>query len=79
MQQFMLFGEGRNGEVHEIKDGAREFRYIPDDTFPRGEILFTINQHRSGNGDIYLVGYHEQEPSIADIEDAIQRFNPTPI
>lgn len=79
MQQCMLFGEGRNGEVFEIEDGARELRHIPDDTFPLGEILFTINQYRSGNGDIYLFGYHEKEPSTTDIEDAILRFNPAPI
>lgn len=79
MQQFMLFGEGLNGEVHEIEDGVREFRRIPDETFPRGGVIFTINQHHSGNGDVYLFGYHGQEPLIADIEQAILLFKPNPI
>ena len=79
MQQVMLFGEGRNGEVYDIEDGRREFRYIPDETFPLGEVLFVVNQYISENGEMYLVGYHWREPLKPDIEEAIQRFNPTPI
>lgn len=79
MQQVMLFGEGRNGEVYDIEDGRREFRYIPDETFPLGEVLFVVNQYISDNGETYLVGYIGREPLMPDVEEAIQQFNPTPI
>jgi len=79
MQQVMLFGEGRNGEVYEIEDGRREIRYIPDETFPLGEISFTVNKYISDNGEMYLIGYHGKEPLMPDVEDAIQRFKPIPI
>lgn len=79
MQQVMLFGEGRNGDVYEIEDGLRVFRFIPDETFPLGEVLFIIDEHRSDNGDMYLVGYHGSEPLTQDVEDAIKQFHPTPI
>ncbi|MEH4798318.1 hypothetical protein PO472_05630 [Atlantibacter hermannii] len=79
MQQVMLFGEGRNGEVYDIEDGRREIRYIPDETFPLGEVIFIINEYLSGNGEKYLIGYLGRKPLMPEVEDAIQRFNPTPI
>lgn len=79
MQHLMLFGEGHNGEVYDVKDGIREIRYIPDVPFPLEAIVFTINHYRSVNGETYLIGYHGEEPLIADIEEAILRFKPTPV
>lgn len=79
MQQVMLFGEGHNGEVYDVKDGIREIRYIPDVPFPLEAIVFTINHYRSVNGETYLIGYHGKKPFIADVEEAIQRFKPTPV
>nr|WP_279116725.1 hypothetical protein [Enterobacter soli] len=79
MRQVMLFGEGRNGEVFDIEEGRHEIRYIPDETFPLGGVVYTIYEHRSDNGKMYLVGYHGFKPSMPDVEDAIQRFQPLPI
>ncbi|WP_212023849.1 hypothetical protein [Citrobacter portucalensis] len=79
MQDVMLFGEGRNGEVYEIEDRRREIRYTPDKTFPLGEVVFIINEYLSDNGEVYLVGHHGREPLMPDVEDAIQRFKPIPI
>ncbi|ENL8725216.1 hypothetical protein AB6I73_000051 [Citrobacter amalonaticus] len=79
MQQVMLFGEGRNGEVREIEDGRRKLRYIPDETFPLGEVVFIIKEYQSDDGEMYLVGYHDREPLMPDVEDAIQRYKPIPI
>ena len=79
MQQVMLFGEGHNGEVYDVKDGIREIRYIPDAPFPLEAIVFTVNHYRSGNGETYLIGYHGEEPLIAEVEEAIQRFKPIPV
>lgn len=79
MQQVMLFGEGRNGEVREIEDGLRKRRYIPDETFPLGEVVFIIKEYQSDDGEMYLVGYHGREPLPPDVEDAIQRYKPIPI
>lgn len=79
MQEVMLFGEGHNGEVYDIEDGRREIRYIPQETFPLGEIVFVVYEYLSGNGNKYLVGYHGDEPLVPDVEDAIHRFEPTPI
>lgn len=79
MQEVMLFGEGRNGEVYEIEDGLRNFRYIPDGTFPLGEVVFIIKEYQSDDGEMYLVGYYGREPLMPDVEDAIQRYKPIPI
>lgn len=79
MQDVMLFGEGRNGEVYKIKDGRREIHYTPDETFPLGEVVFIIKEYQSDDGEMYLVGYHGREPLMPDVEDAIQRYNPIPI
>lgn len=79
MQDVMLFGEGRNGEVYKIKEGRREIRYTPDKTFPLGEIVFIIKEYLSDDGEMYLVGYHGREPLMPDVEEAIQLFKPIPI
>ncbi|HCB3503287.1 TPA: hypothetical protein MYV51_003143 [Citrobacter amalonaticus] len=79
MQQVMLFGEGRNGEVYEVEDGCREIHYTPDKTFPLGKVVFKITEYTSEDGEMYLIGYHGREPLTPDVEDAIQRYKPIPI
>jgi len=76
----MLFGEGWNGEVRDIEEGRREYRYIPSQKDPYlREVLFTIKDYISETRDKYLVGYHGSEPLMSDVEEAIFKYKPTPI
>lgn len=80
MNDIMLFGEGWTGEVRQVEDGKRQFRYIPhrDDPHLR-EVMFAIIGYMSSDGHSYLVGYAGFKPLIPDIEEAIMRYKPVPI
>ncbi|WP_414667410.1 hypothetical protein [Escherichia coli] len=80
MQNVMLFGEGWGGEVRDVEQGMRELRYIPNLQDPRlREVVFSIVNYISDNGDMYLVGFRGKEPLPPDVEEAILRYNPRPI
>ena len=80
MHNVMLFGEGWNGEVRDVEEGARNLLYIPNPQDPRfREVAFTIVDYISDNGNMYLVGFHGQEPLMPDVEEAILRNNPRPV
>ncbi|MEX3003547.1 hypothetical protein [Serratia fonticola] len=80
MHDVMLFGDGWSGEVRQVEQGVRHFRYSPPAHEPRlREITFTINEYIAEDGDTYLYGFTDREPLMEDLEESIMRQNPTPI
>lgn len=80
MYDIMLFGDGWAGEVRQIEPGQRQFRYIPSRQDPHlREVLFTVTEYVAEDGDIYLVGCSGHDPAAPDIQEAVFRYNPTPV
>ncbi|AUH00870.1 hypothetical protein CWC46_14265 [Prodigiosinella confusarubida] len=80
MHDIMLFGEGWDGEVRQVEQGAIRHQYIPHPQDPHlRAIEFIIKEYISDDGEMYLVGYVDREPLMQDVAEAIMRYRPTPV
>ncbi|MGQ8705430.1 hypothetical protein ACUTSW_05415 [Serratia sp. TSA_198.1] len=80
MNDIMLFGEGWGGEVRKIEPHLWQFNFIPTPAAPHlREVMFTVLEYVSDDGDIYKVGYTGKEPFAEDIREAIFRYRPNPV